>query len=103
MDKNSTNSSNSAFVVFAAKYDSHVTLIDFVLFFSIDIVAWYASNGNPETAIYEKYSFGFQPTTCSSTFEPSSNEIKRLAPTPVFFSPKNFVDFWPSNQSNFAI
>ena len=46
-----------------------------------------------EIAMYEKYSLILHPTICSSTFDPSSNEINRFEPIPVFFSPKNFVDF----------
>ena len=49
------------------------------------MVAWYARNGRPLTATYEKYSPLFQPTMCSSTVLPSSKLILLAAPFPVLF------------------
>ena len=84
------NSSNSFFVLSAAKYDSHITLV-FLLDFWTEIVAWYAFRGRPDIAIYEKYSLGFHPTTCSSTSEPSLNEINLLRKNPDAYA-DNLVD-----------
>ena len=93
---------NSNFVDLLEKYDSHV-ILTLSLILAIEIVAWYASNGKPDIAMYEKYFFGDHPTICSSTLVPSSNEINLTAPTPRFLSVRNFVDFSPLTQSNVVI
>jgi len=69
----------------------------------MEIVAWYASIGNPDVTMYEKYFFGRHPTTYSTTLVPSSKDIDRIAPTPRFFSDKNFEDLCPSSHDNDVI